>query len=78
MQHFNELDVVKVIRLATPTRDVGGTERVRRQPMLGDLGTVVAVRSRTSGPPGYYVESVNDEGLTVWLAEFEGDELAAA
>jgi len=45
---------------------------------VGDLGTVVAVLSRTSGPPGYYVESVNDEGLTVWLAEFEGDELAAA
>jgi len=62
MQHFNELDVVKVIRLATPTRDVGGTERVRRQPMVGDLGTVVAVRSPTSGLPGYYVESVNDEG----------------
>ena len=78
MQHFNELDAVKVIRLSTSTRDVEGTERVRRQPKVGDLGTVVAVLSRTSSSPGYYVESVNDEGLTVWLAEFEGDELAAA
>ena len=78
MKDFKELDEVKVVRLATSIRDVDGTERVRRQPKVGDLGTVVRVLSRPSGPPGYYVESVNDEGLTVWLAEFEGDELTAA
>ena len=78
MQHFKELDAVKVVRLTTAIRDVDGTERVRRQPRVGDLGTVVAVLSRSAGPPGYYVESVNDEGLTVWLAEFDGDELAPA
>ena len=77
MQGFKELDAVKVIRLSAPKRHVDGTERVRRQPQVGDFGTVVAVLARPSGPPGYYVESVNDEGLTVWLAEFEGDELAA-
>src|SRR3989442_10134883 len=74
MQHYNELDAVKVIRLARPKRDVSGTDRVRRQPQVGDLGTVVAVLSPTSRPPGYYVESLNDDGLTVWLPGGEGGE----
>jgi len=75
---FNELDRVQVVRLRHPTREVGGTERVRRQPRVGDFGTVVSLLHRGSDPPAYYVECVDDDGLTVWLTEFDRDELTLA
>ena len=75
---LNELDHVQVVRLHHPTREVDGTQRVRRQPRVGDFGTVVLLLQRGSAPPGYYVECVDDDGLTVWLAEFDRDELALA
>jgi predicted extracellular nuclease len=73
---FHELDQVQVVRLHHAARKVGGTERVRRQPRVGDRGTVVALLQRGSDAPGYYVECVDDDGLTVWLTEFDRDELA--
>jgi len=75
---FKELDQVQVVRLRHATREVDGTQRVRRQPRVGDLGTVVAVLQRGSEAPGYHVECVDDDGLTVWLTEFDRDELAPA
>ena len=73
---FNELDHVRVVRLNHPTREVTGTERVRRQPVVGDSGTVVALVKHASKPPGYDVECVDAAGMTLWLAEFDRDELA--
>ena len=70
---FNELDTVVVRVLATPTRHVDGTDAVKRQPRVGDQGAVVQVL----GPEAYLVESVDAAGLTVWLADFRADELAA-
>jgi len=73
---FEELDQVEVVRLHYSIREVDGTERVCRQPRIGDRGTVVSLLQRGSGTPSYYVECVDEAGLTVWLAEFDGDELA--
>jgi len=73
---FNELDQVQVVRLHQATREIDGTERVRRQPRIGDRGTVVALLQGGSDAPGYYVECVDDDGLTVWLTGFDSDELA--
>jgi len=70
---FNELDTVVVRALATPTRHVDGTDAVKRQPRVGDLGTIVYVL----GPGFYVVESVDAAGMTVWLADFRAAELAA-
>jgi hypothetical protein len=70
---FRELDVVVIRALRSASRRVEGTDRVKRQPRIGDQGTVVEV----IGPQEYVVESVDDAGLTVWLADFAEDELAA-
>ena len=72
---FNELDEVRVVHLNHPEREISGTERVQRQPVVGDVGTVVALLKRAYHPPGYYVECVDANGLTVWLAAFDRDEL---
>ena len=68
---FNELDCVVVRALQSPTRHVDGTEGIKRQPRVGDQGTVVHVL----GSNAYVVESVDHAGMTIWLADFSVDEL---
>ena len=64
--------IVRVKTLLSPDRHVHGTESEKRQPKTGDVGTIVHVNA-----PGqaYIVESVNPDGLTVWLADFVSEEL---
>ena len=69
---FQEFDVVIVRALLTPARRVDGTEGVVRQPIVGDVGTIVHVHT----PSDYIVESVDDRGYTIWLADFSINELA--
>ncbi len=70
---FNEDDTVVVRALLTPMRQVDGSDAVKRQPRVGDQGSVVHVL----GPDAYVVESVDATGMTLWLADFHTDELAA-
>jgi hypothetical protein len=70
---FRELEVVRVVRLLTPTREVCGTAGVSRQPRVGDVGSIVHVL----GPRAFIVECVDPEGLTAWVADFEAEELEA-
>jgi len=69
---FKELDIVLVRALQTSTRPVDGSELVRRQPRVGGRGIVVHVL----GLKAYVVECVDEDGRTVWLADFHDDELA--
>jgi hypothetical protein len=66
------LGVVRVTKLLAPARHVEGTASVVRQPMIGDMGTIV-----WEGPDLFQVESVDGDGRTVWLAEFKSEELEA-
>ncbi len=71
MPYIASHDVVRIVRLNKPSRDFDGTEGVRRPPKIGDTGTIV----HEDGSNSFQVESVNNEGLTVWLAEFHTSEL---
>ena len=66
-----ELDAVRIVQLKEHDRSVDGSSSVKRSPLVGDSGTVVAVL----GPKRFWVESVNPDGLTIWLADFDLDEL---
>jgi len=68
---FRELDVVRVASLKTPTREVTGSRGASRHPIIGDIGTIV----HALGPAHFIVECVDADGHTVWLADFELDEL---
>jgi hypothetical protein len=72
---FRELDVVEIIKLLTPDRPYTGTEGVCRSPQVGDTGTIVSVLSPDEPNMMYYVECVDNNGLTVWLAGFWPEEL---
>ncbi len=66
-----EYAVVRVTRLLRSDRDFQGTEGVCRRPQIGDLGTIVFVYE----PTAFAVECVDQDGMTVWLADFSADEL---
>jgi hypothetical protein len=72
-RRFNELDGVRVVRLLRLDRSYSGTGDVARPPRIGDSGTIVLAYPDPSAP--YCVESVDDEGRTIWLADFDADEV---
>jgi hypothetical protein len=69
------LDVVRVVALQREGREYEGTESVKRQPRVGDIGAVVHAYPAASGKALFEVEAVDRNGLTVWVAAFEAAEL---
>ena len=69
---FQRLDIVRVARLVLEGREVDGGVAEPPRPRPGDVGTVV----EELGDDLYLVERATDDGRTVWVAEFRGDELA--
>jgi hypothetical protein len=72
---IEELDMVRVVAIHRESREHEGTESVKRQPRVGDVGAVVHVYSSAAGKSLFAVEAVNKEGLTLWVADFQGTEL---
>jgi hypothetical protein len=64
---FREYDVVRVVRLDSSVKTIAATDRVARSPRIGDVGTIVS----NYGERHVCVESIDQEGLTVWLADFD-------
>ena len=66
---ISEYDLVRVssVNTAQPWPKLEGM----KPPQVGDEGTVVAVLSQRR----FIVESVDSEGLTRWLCEFDADDL---
>ncbi len=74
---LKEYDPVKIVSLRTLDRDFHGSEEVVRAPQIGDTGLIVAVSGQGENMT-YVVESVDPNGMTIWLADFYGDELKKA
>jgi hypothetical protein len=72
---IQELDVVRVVRLLAPSRPFEGTKRASRAPRVGDTGAVVHVYEKHDDSHLFAVESVDNEGHTIWLADFALEEL---
>jgi hypothetical protein len=71
MHRFRELDLVRVARLNSASRDIDGNESVARQPLVGDVGAIVTLL----GNDRAIVECVEGNGRTLWIAEFSIHEL---
>lgn len=68
---FEVFDQVRIARLLQPSREVDGPAAEPPQPRIGQRATVVDL----VGDGWYLVEHVTDDGRSVWLAEFQEDEL---
>lgn len=69
------LDCVKIVKLLKEKRDFDGTKGVMRSPAIGDTGTIVEVYRIDQKNAAYCVESINNEGYTIWLADFLPEEI---
>lgn len=72
---IEELDVVRVMALRTSGRHFDGSEGVKREPRIGDTGTVVHAYPTGAEEPAFIVEAVTSEGYTLWVADFVASEL---
>ena len=75
VNHLREYDVVRVTRLLTRDRRFDGTESIRRAPKVGDVATICHEYDPHDTTAVVAVEMVDENGLTVWLADFERAEL---
>ncbi len=75
MFELREHDVVRVVRLLEQGRSFDGTEGVRRAPRIGDVGTIAHEYDPSHSDAPVAVEMVDEDGMTVWLADFVREEL---
>lgn len=75
MKEIREHDVVRVINLRKENRPFDGTTGIMRLPRIGDVGTVVHEYKLEDLTAPVRVENVDEGGMTIWLADFERDEL---
>ena len=75
MTSLREFDVVRVVRLLRADRPFDGTDGVRRPPRIGDVATICHEYDPGNPAAMVAVEMSDDQGLTVWLADFERTEL---
>ncbi|MCP5101381.1 MAG: hypothetical protein GY943_38025 [Chloroflexi bacterium] len=73
---FAEYSVVKVKHLNKLNRHFDGSNVVKCPPRIGDVGTILVVHCDLGDSKiSYTVESVDENGFTLWLADFDHDEL---
>ena len=75
MRPIREYDAVRVVKLLSATRQFKGTDGVVRSPRIGDVATVCHEYSPHDPTAAVTVEKVNARGDTIWLADFEREEL---
>ena len=75
MRPIREYDSVKVTRLLAPGRYFSGTVPVARPPAIGDVATVCREYEPKDPSARVAVEMVDENGMTIWLADFERSEL---
>jgi len=68
---FRQYDVVRVKAL-TVQPNTPLDEFNRRQPVIGDVATIVEIYS---SPPGYELECSDADGITQWLIAFGPDDV---
>jgi hypothetical protein len=71
VRDIHELDTVRVIAVRRSSSSSGC---LMGSPKLGDLGTVVDIRTE-GGESVYTVEKVSEVGCTEWLADFVREEI---
>ncbi len=70
-----EYDSVRVVRLRTRTRPFDGTAPMARLPRVGDIATVAHEYDPDDPGGTVAVEMTDADGSTIWLADFDKDEL---
>jgi hypothetical protein len=72
-----EYQLVRVAKLRRASEDYDGWKLNQRSPALGDVGTLVDILRVQGLANRYVVECSGLDGSTIWLDEFDAEELEA-
>ena len=61
----------------SPPESYDGWRINQRPPRVGDVGTIVEILQAPGLSDRYVVETSGPDGITVWLGDFQAEELAA-
>lgn len=75
MKTIKQYGLVRVVRLIHPPEHYDGWRVNRRSPHVGDIGTVIDILQAPGLPDDYVVESSSPDGVTIWLGDFDAEEL---
>ena len=70
-----EYQLVRVAKLRRGMEDYDGWKLNLRSPVVGDIGTLLDVLHAPGLPDRYVVECSGADGVTIWLGDFDADEL---
>jgi len=69
-----QYSMVEVAKLLHAPDHYDGWRLNKRPPALGDRGTIVEIL-HAAGQTAYVVEAAGPDGVTIWLGDFDGEEL---
>jgi hypothetical protein len=72
LRHYG---LVRVVQLLSPPEAYDGWRVNRRPPQVGDIGTLVDILHAPDLADKYVVEASGSDGVTIWLADFDVEEL---
>jgi hypothetical protein len=67
--------MVRVRRLLRPVAEYDGWGFNLRPPRPGDVGTIVDILQAPGEPDDYVVESSGPDGVTIWVGDFQAEEI---
>jgi hypothetical protein len=76
MTVLHQYQLARIIQLRYSLHTYDGWRVNRRSPAIGDMGTIVDILYAPGLPHKYVVESSDADGITIWLADFDAEELA--
>lgn len=75
MTSLKQYDIVRVVQMFHPFEAYNGWYANHRTPQVGDIGTIVEILRAPNLPDKYVVEAVEPDGATLWLCDFDIDEI---
>ena len=75
MKQLTQYGLVRIVHLRHPVEHYDGWRLNRRPPLIGDHGTVLDILRAPDQPAHCVVESSDSDGITIWLSDFDADEL---
>ena len=75
LERLQQYGLVRIWQLLRPPDEYDNWQVNQRPPQIGDEGTLLEILHARGLPDLYVVESVGENGRTVWLADFAAEEL---
>lgn len=69
---------VRVRKILFPDQDYDGWRLNQRRPRAGDTGILIEILQAPEAPPRYVVECSGANGITIFLSEFDAQEIEPA